>query len=101
MKTPDEIKKGLSMCTHGADCGHCPYTLLECSHNQMEQDALAYIQQLVRERDAAVADLTEVVMTCGESYCKYCKHEKNPATECVGHCWTHNEGFEWRGVKEE
>ena len=46
MKKPEEIKKGLSMCTHGADCGQCPYTLLECSRNQMEQDALALIQQL-------------------------------------------------------
>lgn len=48
-KTPEESKKALEMCQHGADCKHCPYTLLECARNQMEKDVLAYIKKLEAE----------------------------------------------------
>lgn len=119
MKTPDEIKKGLDFCanhSHQRVCDKCPY---DCTTESciawMASDALAYIRQLEalveeqkvsickvqEELDAAVADLTEIVMACGEPCCKYCSHEKNPATECEDRCWARNEGFEWRGVKEE
>lgn len=57
------------------------------------------IKQLAAERDAAVADLTELVKGCGESYCEYCEY--NDKNYCEGRCWTRNEGFKWRGVKEE
>ena len=97
MKTPDEIKKGLAMCTHGADCSQCPYTLYECSKNQMEQDALAYIRQLEAERDAAVNDVS-LFPDCGT--CKYNPRKKgyipNDCDDCVNHC-----NWQWRGVKEE
>ena len=97
MKTPDEIKKGLSMCKPGADCDHCPYTLLECAKNQMEQDALAYIQQLERERDAAV-ELLKEEMGC-RACAKYTFTENYVSTDCldcINEC-----NWVWRGVKEE
>lgn len=52
MKTPDEIKKGLKKCPN-ADCSLC----LSSFHCDLEAEALAYIQQLERERDAAVERL--------------------------------------------
>jgi hypothetical protein len=64
----------------------------------MKSDTLAYIQQLERERDAAVRDMTEIGNACGTCYA--CKHwdEKHP-TACDRFlngmdCW------EWRGARE-
>lgn len=58
MKTPDEIKKGLECCLKNAldPCIGCPYERIgddewKCGLNA---DALALIQQLEAERDAAV-----------------------------------------------
>ena len=63
MKTPDEIKKGLGSCSadecHG-DHVDCPYIGNVLCIREICYDALAYIQQLERERDAAVADLESV-----------------------------------------
>jgi hypothetical protein len=59
LKTPDEIKKGLELCSVGFYeniCTDCPYSSLamdECP-TKLKADALAYIQQLEAERDAAV-----------------------------------------------
>lgn len=60
-RTPDEIKKGLECCIANngrAVCGKCPYSrdggpYLGCMYIN-SKDTLAYIQQLERERDAAV-----------------------------------------------
>lgn len=66
MKTPEEIKKGLGWCSRDTTiCTEtCPYygslsNGVECA-SELQADALAYIQQLERERDAAVADLESV-----------------------------------------
>lgn len=52
MKTPDEIKKGLSMCSGETrrTCSECPYYLGEACCDQCESDALAYIRQLEAEK---------------------------------------------------
>ena len=123
MKTPDEIKKGLFVCSDlEGNCPYCPYAIN--GHRDPEgmcikelaNDALAYIQQLEterhqlltrcerleRERDAAVADIPRA---CG--YCKWFEinlggnmtecHNPNGCMNISGI----NTGFEWRGVKEE
>ena len=54
-RTPDEIKKGLERCEVGAHCNTC----LSSYHCQIEEDALAYIQQLERERDAILTSMRE------------------------------------------
>ena len=112
MKKPDEIKKGLEMCTHGADCSHCPYTLYECSQNQMEKDALALIRQLQAEnaeraerirqieaeRDAAVETIYEMERYITDA-CEWCD-----GVECERLCMMHlteRPGFKWRGVQKE
>lgn len=58
MKTPEEIKKGLGLCSkaHRNVCGKCPYNCdsARCIR-YMAKDALAYIQQL----EDHIGDLTQ------------------------------------------
>jgi len=102
MKTPEEIKMALKGCKAFSSCSRCPYfgpsDMLSCKQRR-NADALAYIQQLERERDAAVEDMTNIVMKYGEPYCEYC--EGNDTHNCTGRCWSFNEGFKWRGVQKE
>lgn len=56
-----------------------------------QRDALAYIQQIEREREAAIADLAE------KPICGNCKHF-TPGYFCIG-C-RRGERWEWRGVAE-
>lgn len=104
MKTPDEIKKGLECCSCNLnDCNGCPYDGMPCNDLELERDALAYIHQLERERDAAMKDLKSVVASnyfdC--DYCKLCKY-KEPDGECYHTCIPYSSewGWEWRGVQE-
>lgn len=106
---PDEIKKGLECCADVGRCIEaCPYG--EDWHPkcviQKSRDALAYIQQLERERDA----LLEIVRN--EADCKVCKHLKE---ECDGdcsfceiegpcacaRCTTEDSHWEYAGIKED
>lgn len=101
MKIPEEIKKGLEKCPN-ADCSLC----LSSFHCDLEADALAYIQQLERERDALLADL--------RGNCRFCAHENEQAATCAEvdfdcrdcetkclcfECETAN-NWVWRGVRE-
>ena len=65
MKTPDGIKKGLGWCSSDTTiCTEsCPYygslsNGVDCA-NELQADALAYIQQLERERDALMRQIKE------------------------------------------
>lgn len=65
MKTPEEIKKGLACCNTDTDCdGECPY-YRQCEGaievDALERDALAYIEQLERERDEAIEFLEKAI----------------------------------------
>lgn len=55
MKTPEEIKKGLAICTEDINCRDCPYN--NENYMQLERDALTYIQQL----EDHIGDLTNMV----------------------------------------
>lgn len=57
-RTPEEIKRGLECCSvDGLSCSNCSYCVsCDADIHALERDALAYIQQLERERDAAVAE---------------------------------------------
>lgn len=104
MRDPDEIKKGLECCfTRGIGCDYCPYVDddgVVCVNSNLGEDALAYIQQLEAERDAAVNDLSNC-----DGNCHYCDWFGD--TGCVApddgirpkH--THDCPFKWRGVKED
>ena len=57
------------------------------------------VHQLEAERDAAVADLTEMAgHLAGDTACEWCDK-----TECELGCMDadNNEGFKWRGVQKE
>lgn len=107
---PEEIKKGLECCAGVGRCrSECPYyasnNTLACT-NKKSMDALAYIHQLERERDA----LLEIVRN--EADCKVCKYLKE---ECNGdcsfceiegpcacaRCTTEDSHWEWAGIKED
>ena len=105
-RTPEEIRKGLECCsTHDYLCGKgCPYKAVchdYVHHNDVIRDALAYIQQLERERDAAVADLKEHGM-----FCSLCMHEEKsiheePCVSCSKLSTANNHSnWQWRGVQE-
>ena len=106
-RTPEEIKRGLECCkpvwvdNHWKTCDvECPYIedVGGFCREQLMVEALAYIQQLERERDAAV---DEIFKTCSN-----CKHEKlgygvgpcPPIEEYVKMIDCSN--WQWRGVQE-
>lgn len=125
MKTPWEIKRSLFCCSEG-ECHKCYYEN-ECDAvrgrimcNALLEDNMAYIQQLEKERDAAVRDIQNakwlLCHVCKNYYrpdpdvrhyeCKalgnfsiflapsdFCEEDNNPISACGK--------FEWRGVCEE
>ena len=61
MKTPEEIKKGLTCaidgCMEPEVCERCPYNIkadVMCHVSEMANDAIALIERLESERDAAL-----------------------------------------------
>lgn len=108
MKTPEEIKKGLECCTcqDGDGCSDmCPYSgRCDIDPNALERDALAYIEQLERERDAAIKDIESLrVSTWSSDWCNFCKHHE-PDGQCYRKCLTGGcgwgYGWEWRGSQD-
>lgn len=113
-RTPEEIKKGLECCMFDSEglcnCDECPYVDDGCIYEMLNKDAIAYIRQLERERDAAVEQLKAVDVS---SYfeCAHCKHEELcdlpvwPCNDCDNEecpCHTCSDGsnWQWRGVQE-
>ena len=69
MKSPDEIKKGLEICSCDEDrdkCVRCPYFDGTCRNdlNAIEKDALALIQQL-EAQNAELIKIIEQLQTVG------------------------------------
>ena len=104
MKTPDEIKKGLKCCAYET-CNGCPYAEDGCATNREMIDALEYIQQLERERDAAVKQLQTASRPCNsckygdeivenDTVCKECKIVMRNGNFYYDH-------WQWRGVEVE
>lgn len=101
MKKPEEIEKGLECCAEYGNCSEgCPYNQIkDCGHD-LYSDALAYIQQLERERDAAVKELY--------GKCPYCiNYTPNGFIKCFNLATCKHIGnggaddnWQWRGVQE-
>ena len=112
-RTPEEIKNGLECCSTEAGCPGCPYykeCVVEQDINLVTADALAYIQQLERERDAAVEQLRRADkenlfecthckhnVSCSEILlgCDVCDNSECPCSTCVD-----LSNWQWRGVQE-
>jgi hypothetical protein len=95
-RTPEEIKKGLESCNmHQCPLLECPYFNDNYCGETLNADALAYIQQLERERDAAVEGLTIIANDTGS--CVMCKHRIHPGYVCDRFEREEN-CYEWRGI---
>ena len=110
-RTPEEIKWGLEHCAaEGSSCKDCVFCA-DCDMDiyAIERYALAYIQQLERERDAAVEQLKEVDKE-DLFRCSHCIHDElcndglTPCVDCDKECPCHtcrnSSNWEWRGVQE-
>lgn len=123
MKPPEEIKKGL-LCDGNVlphECEKCAYGGHEFGCvDQIERDALAYIQklesrlaQVERERDAAVQCLMEA--TKEGAVCTGCRHDlgidgrceeadfdcKQCKIPCMCKTCKKNSNYQWRGVCDD
>lgn len=121
-RTPEEIKKGLLHCSEDG-CKGCNYED-DCNmadgFSVLAFDALAYIQQLERERDEARNDLDTLNYAVTELHSAYdaMKRERDAAVEDMKHmhlacetCIHYTPGYfcpgcksrsnwQWRGVQE-
>ena len=101
-RTPEEIKRGLECCNSFNACQKCPYEkAADTEHGWgcvviRNADTLAYIQQLERERDAAVRDMYHAASD-GGSFCDICKYKGEP---CDKRKFEEMECWQWRGVQE-
>lgn len=110
-RTPEEIKKGLDCCfpCEDPECLDCPYRGTERCADTRIDDTLAYIQQLERERDqykrerdAAVADIKQIIQDpFGVSCCDFCKFGDNEEECEKRNCRGNRADFEWRGLEVE
>ena len=113
-RTPEEIKRGLEYYAEtdlAKKLNACKQGLKYWYAEDVAADALAYIQQLEAERDqyrcerdAAERDLKSVVASnyFDGDYCKLCKYNE-PDGKCYHRCipYSHEWGWQWRGVQEE
>lgn len=119
MKKIDEIKKGLRLCGSAwkkKNCHECSYARKDCRFS-LHADALALVQQLeekvelydecvddalqlMRERDAMMADLTLVCGSESINPCLACSHYRTdwgkPGCELNGLTCA----WSWRGVQD-
>ena len=100
MKTPEEIKEGLECCAEYGNCSKgCPYNpIKDCGHD-LYSDALTYIQQLERERDAAVKDIPRICEFCKRNSTKYLADGMidDVCLTCLNGV---HFNWQWRGVQE-
>ena len=114
MESPEEIKKALQ-CRSNLwycilhDCTYYRDKISMCSQD-VARDALDYIQQLEKERNALLADLRDAdMLECdhcahyipvgaqckGEGDCLDCDYKNCACNGCYG-----NSNWKWRGVQE-
>ena len=104
-----ELIYALKSCQHiASNCIDCPlsntkyynYKTKECEVH-LHNVAADVIEQLVRERDAAVADLkSEMERERGLNQCRYCKYQEDD-NQCPNDCIPYSEKWrwEWRGLE--
>jgi len=104
----EELKANCLCLIYGDDCNNCEGLNSEkalCSLTmRLLKKATDAIEQLVRERDAAIADLETATLTtypchyCGKvNNCKYNKL----GIMCMGTMNLRDREFEWRGVQND
>ena len=108
-RTPEEIKKGLDCCIYETDdsslvdhCRVCPYQPTGLCIRTLLKDALAYIQQLERERDAAVEDMKLIAYSNSkcETCARYAFDEEDESRVCADCDVETYSNWQWRGAQE-
>ena len=80
MKTANEIKKALEICSSRGDCAKCPYPEGECFSDLVEKDAHCYILQLENH----IGELTEKVAQLEAAQPKWISvEERPPEVPCI------------------
>lgn len=99
-RTPEQIERILQWFNFDCsdhECDSCPNedicNLQNGNESVLARDALAYIERLKSERDAALADMK------GSRICALCAHWEAGINEPCMHCTFENNCFEWRGIK--
>lgn len=88
---------GIKMCHQAADA--IENLSSQSIRARMLTDLQAELEQVKRERDAAVEHLRDHAGVV--SRCWICKNKGDACSGCVGHdIWSDNDHWEWRGVKE-
>lgn len=71
MKTPEEIKRALELCSGAGDCEECPYynnNDAECGHDK-NREALAYIHYLEEGAEVMMGRVRELEADHRTEYC--------------------------------
>lgn len=92
MKTSEEIKRGLKLCSHEGHgeeiiCEHCPYDSNSCAvlicTRRLSADALAYIQQLETENHQLLTKAQQLESTISQVSKALCGKEKATLKELL------------------
>lgn len=92
MKTPEEIKRGLKLCSHEGHgeeiiCEHCPYDSNSCAvlicTRRLSADALAYIQQLETENHQLLTKAQQLESTISQVSKALCGKENATLKELL------------------
>ena len=103
MERPENIKKGLECFAQDRSymlpCSECAYHGQGLPHcrKAVHEDALALIENLIAERDAAIADIPRICACC-KHYVHKKTHLCRSKTPCANISGT-NTAWEWRGAK--
>lgn len=113
----EDVKQAIAILRHceesGAHCGECPsgkdengipncYSMSAIA--DLIEQLTAELEQVKRERDAAVRDVKSLCATnyFSGDYCEYCKYNE-PDGQCHHDCTPYSVvwGWQWRGVCAE
>lgn len=104
MKKPEEIKKGLKLCSHEGHgeeiiCEHCPYDNNSCAilicTRRLSEDSLAYIQQLEAELKSwkAEAGVAQKALEITRQELEAVKRERDAAVKDIEYVISESENM--------
>ena len=110
MKTPEEIKKGLTLCSHEGHgeeiiCEHCPYDSNSCAvlicTRRLSADALTFIQQLETENHQLLTKAQQLESTISQVSKALCGKENATLKELLQAAdQLKTRGLRWISVEE-
>lgn len=92
----EEVKRHIQCCIDTDECILCSFFKEGCDKGTFAKIMLTAVQQLERERDAAIKDMYHAASD-GGSFCDICKYNGEACEERKFnemYCW------EWRGAQE-